>query len=352
MRLFSYILAVFAAVAITVAGALLFSPQLTEATASDGADSRPDAVVVESNDPIRQISWMAPDAGTDRVEYRALEMDTNRWTRWQPVEVTFREADAYNARVLFEDPVEAVEVQGGDHLQRVEFSVQSEVTARRTPLDAENAEQPQHALACSEQDPYLTLPDPARFDDPQLPDELVTPRDGWGAIAPERVCRRAEQPARTTFHHTAIPADSGDDPTRAIRQVQSYHLNERGWCDIGYHFLIAEDGEIFEGSAKPHRLAAHVGGDNEGNVGIALIGDFTAGSPTDAQLEAATRLLNWLHRAYDIPLRRAAVRGHHEWPGQYTSCPGDEFQPVLDDIVETARNHDGDEAVQVRRIQE
>ena len=48
---------------------------------------------------------------------------------------------------------------------------------------------------------------------------------------------------------------------------------ERGWTDIGYHFVIDPAGTIYEGRDIRVR-GAHVEGANTGKVGLLLLGDF------------------------------------------------------------------------------
>ena len=73
--------------------------------------------------------------------------------------------------------------------------------------------------------------------------------------------------------HTFTPPASGGSIEARIRSIQAYHMDTRGWCDIGYHFLVAGDGQVFEG--RPYALlGAHTGGQNSGNIGVSFIGCF------------------------------------------------------------------------------
>lgn len=309
-------------------------PMSIEADSHSTTDGEcPDAVRLQADKPIHQVSWMMTHADTMDVEYRLRRKTSPQWTPWKPVELTFAEDDAYNARMMFDTPADAVEVRGGERIHDTYFSVQSHAPGRRNLLTPQTAENPEFALRCSDSDVYLVDGAYSAEDGPALPDQLITTRDEWGAVAPNRICRQAVDPYRITFHHTYAPDTAGRTTAAAVRQIQSFHLNERGWCDIGYHFLIGPHGEIFEGSAEPHRLAAHVMDENEGNVGIALIGDFTEEQPRSEQLKAATKLVEWLHTAYDIPLTDSAIRGHGEWPGQTTSCPGDGMSRFTDRVL-------------------
>jgi hypothetical protein len=52
------------------------------------------------------------------------------------------------------------------------------------------------------------------------------------------------------IHHTAAASDYTTDYETAkskVRATQNYHMDTRGWCDIGYHFMVSAGGHIFEG---------------------------------------------------------------------------------------------------------
>ena len=39
-----------------------------------------------------------------------------------------------------------------------------------------------------------------------------------------------------------------------MKGIQNYHMDSRGWSDIGYNFLVGEDGRIYEVRVKLHPL--------------------------------------------------------------------------------------------------
>ena len=49
-----------------------------------------------------------------------------------------------------------------------------------------------------------------------------------------------------TLHHTAT-SNLDDNPAGTVRAIYEYHTVDNGWQDIGYHYLISEDGTVFEG---------------------------------------------------------------------------------------------------------
>ena len=53
--------------------------------------------------------------------------------------------------------------------------------------------------------------------------------------------------------------------------IRDWHILDRGWSDIGYHYVIELDGTIEEG--RPiERVGAHAKGHNRGSVGICYVG--------------------------------------------------------------------------------
>ena len=56
--------------------------------------------------------------------------------------------------------------------------------------------------------------------------------------------------------------------------IRDWHVNDNGWDDIGYHYVITRDGSVEKGRALG-TPGAHVRGHNEDSIGICLIGGMT-----------------------------------------------------------------------------
>jgi N-acetylmuramoyl-L-alanine amidase len=61
------------------------------------------------------------------------------------------------------------------------------------------------------------------------------------------------------------------DAHEVVEEVRRWHKEERGWSDIGYHFVIHRSGQIAAGRPIT-RNGAHTRGHNKGTIGIALVG--------------------------------------------------------------------------------
>lgn len=165
---------------------------------------------------------------------------------------------------------------------------------------------------------------PARASAPAKP--RIHARADWGA-ADSRVQVADETKARIIVHHTDILVTDED---RALKDAPGFaaaaehakkvlylHKTINGWSDIGYHYLIDWEGRVLQGRPVD-LLGAHTDDNNEGSIGIALMGAFEQQHATAAQLEALRALAAWLTHLYGIPATK--VLGHHDYNA--TACPG------------------------------
>jgi peptidoglycan hydrolase-like amidase len=110
-------------------------------------------------------------------------------------------------------------------------------------------------------------------------------------------------------HHTAQKVAGDNRPTvERMRALYEYHTNSRGWGDIGYHYVVDEQGGIYEGrSGGKNVVGGHVYCGNVGTVGVALMGNFEEEQPTIQQIQSLQWLLNHLGETYDINLNRTVT---------------------------------------------
>ena len=126
-------------------------------------------------------------------------------------------------------------------------------------------------------------------------------------------------------HCTATPADwwSGKRTSEKVAEVKRWHVRDRGWSDIGYHFLIDRDGTVAKGRPL-EKVGAHVQGRNTGTIGVSLFGghgsaatDKFADHFTPAQETALVKLLADTRKQYPTITR---ISGHNEFAAK--ACPG------------------------------
>lgn len=107
-----------------------------------------------------------------------------------------------------------------------------------------------------------------------------------------------------------------------VAEVRRWHTEERGWSDIGYHFLIDRDGTVVEGRPL-ETTGAHVKGHNTGTVGISLFGGHggSAGDQfqdnfTEDQERALMQLIRQLQDNYPTI---TSISGHNQYAAK--ACP-------------------------------
>lgn len=131
-----------------------------------------------------------------------------------------------------------------------------------------------------------------------------------------------QKPARhvdRVFLHCSASDDPDHDDIETIRH---WHVGERGWSDVGYHYFIRSDGTLEEGRPLERTPAAQAG-HNAGTVAICLHG-LAAENFTRAQY----RTLIALAREIDGALEgNVAFHGHCEVSAK--SCPVFPYRAVL-----------------------
>ncbi|KFO24858.1 Peptidoglycan recognition protein 3 [Fukomys damarensis] len=118
----------------------------------------------------------------------------------------------------------------------------------------------------------------------------IIPRSAWEAR--ETHCPPMSLPAKyaVIIHTAGVGCNVSTDCLLRIRGIQSFHMDRRDFCDIGYHFLIGQDGGVYEGLGWSSQ-GSHTYGYNDIALGIAFMGNFVEKPPNAAALEAAQDLI-------------------------------------------------------------
>lgn len=310
-------------------GVIALDPGATEGIAASSA--------IEAPSPATHlgISW-SEDPGNGAL---GLAVRTSRdgaaWSEWIDVvpdeHMTDFEAKVYYSRLIT--------VPAG--YRYVEYSV----GLARTQADS--ASPKLESLNLSFIDAGVSAPD--------RPQQVVTDepemlsRTEWGCPDGE-VSSNNPDPTYTDVthlivHHTAT-SNSATDWAAEVRAIWSYHVETRGWADIGYNFLVDPNGVTYVGRAGGDNVqGAHFTCQNGGTQGISLLGDFTNVAPSDEALNSLEDLLAWLasrdgldpaaiswHAGTQLDL--PVVAGHRDGNPSttgctVTACPGDTFYPML-----------------------
>ena len=106
-----------------------------------------------------------------------------------------------------------------------------------------------------------------------------------------------------------------------VDTIRSWHVDGRGWSDIGYHFYIDLYGEIHKGRDIA-KIGAHVKGMNRNSIGICYCGGVEADGKTpkdtiyDCQKDALTAVIRTIKAMYT----EAIVHGHRNFSNKACPC--------------------------------
>jgi hypothetical protein len=164
-------------------------------------------------------------------------------------------------------------------------------------------------------------------------------RAQWGAQDARSDMASESIKKRIAIHHTAGVAKSAD---QTVRDIQRSHMVGRSFSDIGYNFLIAPNGTIFEGRDLVFR-AAHVTDYNTETLGISFLGCYDSRechapaypevhTVNEAALRAAGELAGVLCLHFGIAVTEENIKGHRQFQGASTACPGDRIMARMRDI--------------------
>lgn len=121
--------------------------------------------------------------------------------------------------------------------------------------------------------------------------------------------------------HTA----AADWPGVTVDEIRRWH-RRRGFSDIGYHFVIDDDGVVHPGR-RENIPGAHALGMNHRSLGICVTGHGDVHDFYAAQIDALGSLLRTLCKTYHLTPDR--ILGHREvgeipgCPAPHKTCPGE-----------------------------
>lgn len=118
------------------------------------------------------------------------------------------------------------------------------------------------------------------------------------------------------IHCSATP--EGRDYT--VADIDSWH-RQRGWNEIGYHYVIYRDGSVHTGRALD-TAGAHCAGQNAHSIGICYIGGMTADGkkPKDTRTHAQKVALRELVKTLKTKYPNATIHGHNEFARKACPC--------------------------------
>lgn len=132
------------------------------------------------------------------------------------------------------------------------------------------------------------------------------------------------KPEKIVMHHSATI----DGATASWGAIRDYHIHNKGWLDIGYHFGVEriDDGagrrhiEVLMGR-MPSEIGGHTVGENHRSLGVCIVGNFDLAPPPADVWQRAAELVAWL--CFNWKLEVQDVYGHRDFA--HKTCPGNLF---------------------------
>ena len=122
-----------------------------------------------------------------------------------------------------------------------------------------------------------------------------------------------------------------------VDEIRKWHKN-RGWSDIGYHYVVRRNGEIEVGRDED-LVGAGVKGFNKHTIHICLVGGVNDDLEPDdnytiRQKNAAKELARKLQKKYfELTGIFPAVIGHRDFPNVRKACPCFDVVPWFYDMI-------------------
>lgn len=182
-------------------------------------------------------------------------------------------------------------------------------------------------------------------DESQCQEPVLIGQSSWRTGLPAPTGSRGYSTTGNLIVHHAASDNNLTDYTNVVRNIYLFHTQDRGWSDIGYNYLIAQNGDIYAGrdprnGRQDEVIGAHFCGRNSGTMGVCLLGNLSLVPPTEEAMASLTDLLSWKTFSSEMnplginphPLNDnlPVIAGHRD--GCATQCPGNLAYPRLREI--------------------
>lgn len=162
------------------------------------------------------------------------------------------------------------------------------------------------------------------------------PQSDWRAGLPAPSYQRAYNQVNHLIVHHAAGSNSNTNYREVVRSIYLFHTQTRGWSDIGYNYLIAQNGDLYLGrdpatGEQSDVRGAHFCGSNSGTMGVCLLGNYETALPSEDMINRLIKLLAWKSdfnqlepesfSSHPLNASLGTIAGHRD--GCATSCPGE-----------------------------
>ena len=169
------------------------------------------------------------------------------------------------------------------------------------------------------------------------------PQREWnrGGVAPvvEKLPEHTGGIRSLVLHHTGTPNEAPAMEQARLRSVRRFHMVEKGWGEVAYHYFIGASGKIYEGRDSQYAGDSGTRYDLDGRLLVCLLGDFTKAKPKAEVIASLVRLV--AAKLHEHGLTPADVVSHRMVAA--TDCPGEAMQKWFEEegAIAIARAYEG-----------
>ncbi|VAX27232.1 hypothetical protein MNBD_IGNAVI01-2408 [hydrothermal vent metagenome] len=167
-------------------------------------------------------------------------------------------------------------------------------------------------------------------------DLKVIKRSQWGWV-PLTKKKKEAKITKITIHHGGVKFTKDEDPKEALRELQKWSREEKGWIDIPYHFVIDLDGNIYEARPINYPGDTNTEYDPTGHALIEVMGNYEVQTLSKKQLDSLINLIAFLAKKFNVPV--SEIKTHRDY-SKMTVCPGKNIYKYFQDstIVKAVEN--------------
>ncbi|MFY0607528.1 MAG: N-acetylmuramoyl-L-alanine amidase [Cyclobacteriaceae bacterium] len=177
------------------------------------------------------------------------------------------------------------------------------------------------------------------------------PQSVWrNGLNPPSYSRSFTDVNHVIIHHAA-GSNTNTNFTQVVRDIYVYHTEVNGWSDIGYNYLIAQNGDLYagrdpDGGQQDNVMGAHFCGRNATTMGICLLGNYETANPSNSMWTTLEQVVAFkVNREALNPLASDShplgnighIAGHRD--GCSTLCPGENVYKKLTQLRQTINDN-------------
>ena len=107
------------------------------------------------------------------------------------------------------------------------------------------------------------------------------------------------------------------------KEIREWHVDQNGWDDVGYHYIIRRNGKLEKGRPEEYS-GAHAPSHNSRSIGICLVGGMAddGGPENNFTLEQFLTLKDLVNMIMDKYSDITEILGHCDVQDNKPNCPG------------------------------